>query len=202
MPIRVEVEKNDLKQITDSLSSLPKDIQNSNRKGLSSFGFFMSRQVSRYIEGNFSNISTLAANYDMDYSRDYSGNTSNPWRRRILQNKGAFRFLAKFAKYINYGDSVEVSYAGQQDVKRKRFNDNLLEIAERMEHGATYKVTPKMRRFYAMSGKSLKASTTQIKVPKRKVIRPVFTAKQKSAISVYKFRVMATLAKENDLYEK
>jgi hypothetical protein len=200
--MEIEVDKGDLKRINNSLSSLPEDIQESNEKGLSAFGFFVSGQISDYIEGNFSSISILASKYKNDYFRDYKGNKSNPWRRRILKNKGAFFFLSKFAKYINYGDSVKVSYTNRQGVKRKKFDKDLLRIAKRMERGATYKVTPKMRRFVALSGKPLKASTKQIKVKKRPVIRPVFNASKNSAIDIYKRQVTQKLSKDNDLYEK
>lgn len=195
MPVEIKVNQREQRRISQTLNELPRDIQLANEKGLSGFGFFVSRQIGKYIDSNFTNLSVLASKYQNTYFGDYKGSKTNPWRRRILKNKGAFRFLSKFANYVNLGDSVKVSYGNRDSIKRKEFDRKLLRIAKRMERGASYRVTPKMRRFSAMSGIPFKKTTTQIKVKKRPVIRPVFNATKNQALNIYRDKVIAKISK-------
>ena len=199
--VSIKPEEKSFLRIQKVIKSFPEKTRVARNKTLTKTGNYLRSEVRKTIEKGVDNAHPLSSLYRKKYSvgKDLSGKKS-PWRRSFFNLK-PFDFLGKFARF-SVRDRGPRGYViiGFGKTKRKqegKFDRQLSRIAARAIRGKRTRVTPEMRRLFALRrGIGLKKSTKTLETPKRPFMKRAFTISKSKAASIYKEKFPRTLSKE------
>jgi len=160
------------KKILKALDDMEDDLDESQKSGLSSSGFFMSREVSRFMKtegrGTWPKIHPLTARFEkVDNPQSVFGQKLLFGGEASLRKRASIRkfshlaSIGLFARYIVDGpEGVRIGFAfsGRPSKFDKKMNKAVTEAAKRQ----FTKVTPRMRRFFAAATEELGTRNTGV----------------------------------------
>jgi len=156
-------------------------LKEARRSGLSSAGFFITKEMRKWIESQGGGSWAEAHPMTQIWKKDKSGK----WTRRRGQKP--YEGLGKFARYIISYSAFreEVGFGTFSGKKQGQFSPVLTKIAREAQKNRSFTVTPKMRRKLGSQRQSrkdlpgkdffpLKQDTAALHIPSRPISTPVF----------------------------
>jgi len=173
-------------------------IRSAKHSATGSVGFLLMGEIRNFMESEGDGTWPKTHPLTRFYKNKYEVN--GKWRRRrLLKHKGAYNWLAKFARYVVFGkpdnEKLMMGFGkfSARDMKKgrsARLDRKLQRIAKRVQLGNRIRITPRMRRKLGIAWREMSkrghvskrdTHANSLHVPKRPVMSPVF-ARNRSKI--------------------
>lgn len=190
MELRLDI--NGLDALTRSVVNLPGDFARARASALKSTGWWIRGELRNHIE--YGGGSDWPAQHPMTQKFKKKYGVGNRWfGRQSWGHETPLFWLGKFARYrlhekVVRGDEyVRIDFGKSRAKQLGTFDDELIGIVGRAEHGERVTVTPAMRRFFGATRRKrpktqipgqtyfpLRGDTTALDIPKRPIFAPVW----------------------------